>query len=110
MAQNFVNCTSQITSPATSPVTLLARCLVLDSMLPTTAPPTSSGFCSASPPTSAPSWQPADGAVGSKRSPLLLHYLDQHFDLVEAAQWQDWLLALVTDTVTIVHYLLFLSP
>ena len=47
--------------------------------------------------------------MGSKRFPLLLHYLDQHFDLVEAAQWQDWLLGVVTDTVTIVHYLLFLS-
>ena len=48
--------------------------------------------------------------MGSKRFPLLLHYLDQHRDLVEAAQWQeDWLLALITDTVTIVH-LLFLSP
>ena len=48
--------------------------------------------------------------MGSKRFPLLLHYLDQHRDQVEAAQWQDWLLALVTDTVTIVHYFLFLSP
>ena len=49
--------------------------------------------------------------MGSKRFPLLLHHLDQHRDLVEAAQWQeDWLLGIVTDTVTIVHYLLFLSP
>ena len=47
--------------------------------------------------------------MGSKRFPLLLHHLDQHRDLVEAAQWQDWGLALLTDTVTIVHYLLFLS-
>ena len=47
--------------------------------------------------------------MGSKRFPLLLHHLDQHRDLMEPAQWQeDWLLALVT--VTIVHYLLFLSP
>ena len=43
-------------------------------------------------------------------SPLLLHHLDQHCDLVEAGQWQDWLLGIVTDTVTIVQYLLFLSP
>ena len=48
--------------------------------------------------------------MGSKRFPLLLYYLDQHRDLVEAAQWQDWLLGIVTDTITIVHYLLFLSP
>ena len=41
---------------------------------------------------------------------LLLHYLHQHRDLVEAAHWQDWLLGIVTDTVTIVHYLLFWSP
>ena len=44
-------------------------------------------------------------------SPLLLHHLDQHRNLVEAARWQeDWLLALITDTVTIVHYLLVWSP
>ena len=43
--------------------------------------------------------------------PLLLHYLDQHHDQVVAGQWQeDWLLALITDTGTIVHCLLFLSP
>ena len=42
-------------------------------------------------------------------SPLLLHHLDQHCDLVEAGQWQDWLLGIVTDTGTIVHCLL-LSP
>ena len=42
--------------------------------------------------------------------PLLLHHLDQHRNLVEAAQWQDWLLGIVTNTVTIVHCLLFLSP
>ena len=43
-------------------------------------------------------------------SPLLLHHLDQHRDQVEAGQWQDWLLGIVTDTVTIVHYLLVWSP
>ena len=48
--------------------------------------------------------------MGSKRFPLLLHHLDQHRNQVVAAQWQDWLLGIVTDTVTIVHYLLFLSP
>ena len=42
--------------------------------------------------------------------PLLLHHLDQHHDQVVAGQWQDCLLGIVTDTVTIVHYLLFLSP
>ena len=37
--------------------------------------------------------------------------LDQHHDQVVAGQWQeDWLLGIVTDTVTIMHYLLFLSP
>ena len=41
--------------------------------------------------------------------PLLLHHLDQHRNLAEAARWQeDWLLALITDTGTIVHCLLFL--
>ena len=35
--------------------------------------------------------------------PLLLHHLDQHRNLAEAARWQeDWLLALITDTGTIV--------
>ena len=43
-------------------------------------------------------------------SPLLLHYLDQHCDQVEEGQWQDWLQGIVTDTVTIVHYLLVWSP
>ena len=39
--------------------------------------------------------------------PLLLHHLDQHRNLAEAARWQeDWLLALGT----IVHCILFLSP
>ena len=33
------------------------------------------------------------------RFPLLLHYLDQHKDKVDLDQWQDWLLALVLDTV-----------
>ena len=43
-------------------------------------------------------------------SPLLLHHLDQHCNLAEAARWQeDWLLALITDTGTIVHCILFLS-
>ena len=35
MAQNYVNSTIHVTSAASSPVTLLARCLVLDSVLPT---------------------------------------------------------------------------
>ena len=48
--------------------------------------------------------------MGCKRFLLLLHYLDQHREQEEAAQWQeDWLLGIFTDTVTIVHYLLFLS-
>ena len=48
--------------------------------------------------------------MGSKRFPLLLHYLDQHRDQVEAAQWQDWLLGIVPNTVTIMYYLHFWSP
>ena len=48
--------------------------------------------------------------MGNKRFPLLLHHLDQHRDLVVVGQWQVWLLGIITDTVTIVHYLLFLSP
>ena len=48
--------------------------------------------------------------MGNKRFPLLLHYLDQLRNLVEAARWQeDWLLALITDISTIGHCLLFLS-
>ena len=35
MAQNYVNTSSHVTSAASSPVTLLARCLVLASVLPT---------------------------------------------------------------------------
>ena len=35
MVQNCVNSTSHVTSAASSPVTLLARCLVLGSVLPT---------------------------------------------------------------------------
>ena len=35
MAQNYVNYTNHVTSVASSPVTLLARCLVLASVLPT---------------------------------------------------------------------------
>ena len=35
MAQNYVNSTIHVTSTATSPVTLLPRCLVLASVLPT---------------------------------------------------------------------------
>ena len=50
-------------------------------------------------------------ALWDARFPLLLHYLDQHHDQVEAGQWQeDWLLGIVTDTGTIVHYLYFWSP
>ena len=50
-------------------------------------------------------------ALWEGRFPLLLHHLDQHHDQVVAGQWQeDWLLALAADTVTIMHYLLFLSP
>ena len=37
--------------------------------------------------------------VWEARFPLLLHYLEQHKDNVELEQWQDWLLALVTDSV-----------
>ena len=35
MAQNYVNSTIHVTSTASSPVTLLPRCLVLASVLPT---------------------------------------------------------------------------
>ena len=35
MAQNYVNATILVTSAASSPTTLLARCLVLASVLPT---------------------------------------------------------------------------
>ena len=35
MAQNYVNSTIHVTSAASSPVTLLPRCLVLASVLPT---------------------------------------------------------------------------
>ena len=35
MAQNYVNTSSHVTSAASSPVTLLARCLVLALVLPT---------------------------------------------------------------------------
>ena len=90
---------------ATSPATLLARCLVLASVPAThhrgghilrfllrfsanLGPVLGSGSQLA--------------ALWEARFPLLLHYLDQHRDQVEAAQWQDWLLALVTDTVTTV--------
>merc|ERR1719186_2384428 len=37
--------------------------------------------------------------VWEARFPLLLHYLEQHKENVELGQWQDWLLALVTDSV-----------
>lgn len=37
--------------------------------------------------------------VWEARFPLLLHFLEQHKDNVELGQWQDWLLALVTDSI-----------
>jgi len=37
--------------------------------------------------------------VRQARFPLLLHFLEQHKDTVELGQWQDWLLALATDTI-----------
>jgi len=37
--------------------------------------------------------------VWQARFPLLLHFLEQHKDNVELGQWQDWLLALATDTI-----------
>ena len=55
MAQNYVNTSSHVTSAASSPVTLLARCLVLASVLPThycSSHILQSGFCSASTETS----------------------------------------------------------
>ena len=38
-------------------------------------------------------------AVWQARFPLLLHYLEQHKEKVDLAQWQDWLLALSLDSV-----------
>ena len=50
-------------------------------------------------------------ALWDARFPLLLHHLDQYHNQVVAGQWQeDWLLGIVTDTVTIVHYLRLWSP
>ena len=37
--------------------------------------------------------------VWQARFPLLLHFLEQHKDSVELGQWQDWVLALITDSV-----------
>ena len=50
-------------------------------------------------------------ALWDARFPLLLHHLDQYHNQVVAGQWQeDWLLGIVTDTGTIVHYLFLWSP
>ena len=107
---SHVHSNSHITSAASSPATLQARCLVLASMSPT-------HYCSShilrfllcfTAPVLGSVSQLA--ALWVARFLLLLHYLDQHREQEEAAQWQeDWLLGIVTDTVTIVHYLLFLS-
>ena len=42
---------------------------------------------------------PKLGAVWQARFPLLLHYLEQHKEKVDLAQWQEWLLALSVDSV-----------
>ena len=44
--------------------------------------------------------QPRLGSVWEARFPLLLHYLEQHKEKVDLAQWQDWLLALSLDSLT----------
>ena len=97
MAQNYVHSTSHITSAASSPVTLLARCLVLASMSTT-------HYCSSHILRFllhfTGSLAPVLGSVSQlaalweTRFPLLLHYLDQHRDQVVVAQWQDWLLGI----------------
>ena len=109
MAQNYVH----FTSHATSPATLLARCLVLASVPATHH---RGGHILRFLLRFTGSLAPVLGSVSQLaalwegRFLLLLHYLDQHREQEEAAQWQeDWLLGIVTDTVTIVHYLLFLS-
>ena len=43
---------------------------------------------------------PRLGCVWQARFPLLLHYLEQHKEKVDLAQWQDWLLALSLDSLT----------
>ena len=42
---------------------------------------------------------PRLGSVWQARFPLLLHYLEQHKEKVDLAQWQEWLLALSVDSV-----------
>ena len=90
MAQNYVNSTSHVASATTSPVTLLARCLVLASVLPThycSSHILGSGFCSASTETSAiysACGQPAGCTVGGvNRLPEQAASCGQaHLDLV----------------------------
>ena len=109
---SHVHSNSHITSAASSPATLQARCLVLASISPT-------HYCSShilrfllcfTAPVLGSVSQLA--ALWEAMFPLqlLLHHLDQYRNLVEAAWWQeDWLLALITDISTIGHCLLFLS-